>query len=164
MIIDSKGKLFGKVSVVDIVIVLIVVLAVAFVGYKYTRSGTSNALFNKTEDVQITFYAELVNDFTAAAIQNGDPVLDYIQSTVIGHVSDVKTGKSILFGVDAKGQQVTTTREGYSSITITVDGKGILGSNGLTILGNTYDIGQTLTIKAGKTQMDIKVKDVRKNG
>ena len=37
MIMDEKGKLFGKVSIVDILIVVVVVLALAVIGVKSTK-------------------------------------------------------------------------------------------------------------------------------
>ncbi len=165
MIIDNKGKLFGKISVIDIVIVLVVVLAVAFVGYKFVKSGTTNTVFNKAQDVKITFYVEETNDFAAASINVGDNVVDFIQSTTVGHVTKVEKAPSVAFSPSADGRLVKATKEGYASVKVTVEGKGILGSNGLTISGNDYLIGQNYNIKVGRVQFEkARVSDVGKKG
>ncbi len=165
MIIDKKGKLFGKISIIDIIIVLVVVLAVAFVGYKFVKSGTTSTVFNKAQDVQMTFYVEEANDFTAKSINVGDNVVDFVQSTTIGKVTKVETAPSVAFSPTSDGKLVKASKEGYVSLKVTVEGKGTLGGNGLTISGNDYLIGQNYNVKLGKVQFEkAKVSDVGKKG
>lgn len=38
----KKGKLFGKLNIVDIVVIVVLIAAVALVGVKYLRSGSGN--------------------------------------------------------------------------------------------------------------------------
>ena len=38
MIIDNKGRLFGKINIVDICVILIVVLAVGLTYFKFNKS------------------------------------------------------------------------------------------------------------------------------
>ena len=62
-LIDEKGKLFGKISIIDIVVVLLVLAVVAFGGYKLTRGGIGAA--EKTIKANVTFLAVGVTDDVA---------------------------------------------------------------------------------------------------
>jgi hypothetical protein len=163
MIIDSKGKLFGKVSIVDIIIVLIVVLAIVFVGYKYTKTKTTSP--DKSQSVQMSFYIEETNDFTANSIKVGDKVVDFIQNSTMGSVTKVEVAPSVSYANNSEGKFVTSTKEGYSSVKVTIEGKGILTSNGLSIFGNTYLIGQNYNVKIGNVQFEkARVSNIGKKG
>ena len=56
MIMDAKGKLFGKVSIVDCVVVLIVIAALAGAYFRFFRTDTRAA----TSRAQSEFYYTLV--------------------------------------------------------------------------------------------------------
>ena len=66
-----------------------------------------------------------------------------------GKVVDVEVGPSVSWGEDAKGNQVKSTKEGWSSIYITMETNGKLGPNGITIGGSKYYIGQFVTLRVG---------------
>ena len=53
--IDEKGRLFGKVNIVDLLIIIIVLAAAAFIGMKVL--GPDSAAAN-TQDVRITMFCE----------------------------------------------------------------------------------------------------------
>ena len=49
MLIDEKGRLFGKINIVDFLVVAVILLAIAGVGYKLISS--SSILFKKSEKI-----------------------------------------------------------------------------------------------------------------
>ena len=48
MIIDNKGRLFGKISIIDILIVVIIIVAVAGIGSKFVKSKLPALLLKQT--------------------------------------------------------------------------------------------------------------------
>ena len=43
-VVDEKGKLFGKLNIIDLLVILLLIVAVALIGWKVTRKdGASNA-------------------------------------------------------------------------------------------------------------------------
>lgn len=168
MIMDNKGKLFGKISIIDIIIVLVIVAGiVGGLGYKYSKSKTPG-VFVKNDDVQITFYVEEVPDFVAKAIKPGAICKESIQDVVFGQVKDagdIKIDKPVSYSSNDKGEIVrSNTKEGYVSLYVTVQGKGIYSDNGLTINSVPYYVGQTLTnLRLGASTISYtKIYDIKK--
>ena len=61
MIIDKNGKLFGKVNIIDLIIVLAVVILGVFVALNFT--GGEDAEVPAAQKAVIKFYSEEVTDF-----------------------------------------------------------------------------------------------------
>ena len=162
MIIDSRGKLFGKVSIIDIVIVVVLLGAVAGIGYKFTKSKTVSP-FVRADKLEIQFYGEEVPDFAAKAIKKGDLAKDSEKNVFLGTVKDIKIGKSVSWVESgSRGEYVASSKTGYSSIYITLEGKGVFGSTGVTINNAEYYVGQTVNLRVGNAAFYIKVSDIRK--
>lgn len=168
MIMDNKGKLFGKVSIIDILIVVIILAGiVGGLGYKYSKSKTPG-VFVKNDDIQITFYAEEVPDFVANAIKPGAIFKESIQDVTFGQVknaSDIKIDKPVSYAANQNGEIMrSNTKQGYVSLFVTVEGKGIYSENGITINSVPYYIGQNLTnLRLGASTIPYtKVYDIKK--
>lgn len=163
MIIDNKGKLFGKISIIDILIFLIIVAVVAGLGYKLTRSKSGSPVFTKQDEIEVKFRHDDVPEFVVRAIKEGDPVRESVQNASFGKVSNVETGESIVWLDTEDGQSVKGSREGYYSVEITMNAKGIMGSSGVTIDKANYYVGQTLTLYVGNAGLySGRISDIRK--
>ncbi|HHW49362.1 MAG TPA: DUF4330 domain-containing protein [Clostridiaceae bacterium] len=150
MIISKEGKLFGKISIVDILVLLVIIAAVAGASYKFAKSSTASPIFSKQEDnIRIQFYQPEVPEFIAKAVKIGDPAREALQGTSFGTVSDIVIGESVSWGADENGNSVKSSKEGYVSVLITMDAKGIIGDNGVTIGKSIYHVGETITLYAG---------------
>lgn len=64
-IIDEKGKLFGKVNLIDLLVAVILIAALAFVAYKFTRPDPDDPINGTTK---LTFTTQ-VNNITPQAYQ-----------------------------------------------------------------------------------------------
>jgi len=149
MLIDDKGRIFGKVSIVDIFFVILIFMALGFIWYKIGGYGNKADIIDRTEKIRIVFYQEEINNFAANNVKIGDPATEALQNIRLGKVTDIKLGESISWGSDIQGKQVSSSRKGYSSIYITMEGKGIIGPNGIQIDNHLYYIGETITLRAG---------------
>lgn len=147
--IDKNGKIFGKVSIIDLIIIL-VVIAVGIFGI--SRLGLFSPKESTTtikNNLEITFFQEEVNTFTANNVTLEDPTTETLLNRSFGNVVNIEIGDSISWGEDQNGKQVKTTKAGWSSIFITTETNGTLGPNGITIGGSTYYIGQFITLRVG---------------
>ena len=61
--IDEKGRLFGKVNIVDLLIVIIILAAAAFLGYKLLGPQSTAA---NTQKVLVTLYCEETPNYRPA--------------------------------------------------------------------------------------------------
>lgn len=159
MLIDKKGKIFGKISVIDIIILAVVIAAVAGLSYKFTNLKTS-----AKDDITIQFYSEESPDFTVSKVNTGDIVKDPVKNTVFGKVTDKKIDKSIVYSANSKGEIVVSTKPNSSSILITTEGKGSFSKSGVTIGTADYTIGKTMEIRVGNTSFWVRVYNIQKKG
>jgi len=148
MIIDKEGRLFGKISIIDLAsLVLFILLAFMFlkqlgvIGHKQVAVSLDN--------IEITFYQEEVNDFTAESIEVGQPTKETLKNVSFGEITNIEIGQPISWDKDPDGKQVSSSREGYNSIYITTETKGKLTENGAILGGEEYYVGQTIMFKAG---------------
>ena len=88
MIINKDGKLFGKISVIDILAVLIIVVLIAGIASRF--SGKSNVVVSSGEKIKCTFLVKNVREYTADALKQGGPVYDKTSKEYIGEIVDVK--------------------------------------------------------------------------
>jgi len=166
MIIDSKGKLFGKVSIIDIVIVLVVVAAIVGVGYKITQSNTIT-LTTKTDSIRLTFFSNESPEYAVKAVKEGDVVKDFEQGAVFGKVvGDIKADKALSyeeFTEYVDGEWIVGSRPGYCSYYMTVDGEGVINADGgVNYGGANYYVGRTVIIRAGNNVFTGRIYSIEK--
>lgn len=160
MIIDKKGKLFGKFNIIDIAILLIVAVAIAGVGYKYTKSKTVTPLA-KTTDVLITFSESERIDYAVTAVKEGDIVRDRVSGVAVGRVEKIVTGPSQIVVYTSEGEPVSTTKPGYLYYEITVRGNGILTDTGVTIGGTEFYVNKQNEVRFGITNLYPRISSIQ---
>jgi hypothetical protein len=126
MILDKKGKLFGKISIVDVLVILLIIAVGAGLYYKFGKSGTVTP-FTHTQTVQVTLSLESVNQYIGNNIKEGDIVQDRVQNVTMGKVTSVKTGPDTSYFLNANGLVIKGSKDGYCSLSVTFEGQGIYG-------------------------------------
>lgn len=147
--IDKNGKLFGKISIIDIGIIILLLIAASFLIIKLGIFSPQKIASVKTDKIRITFYQEEVNSFTANNVKLNDPANEKLLNISFGNVVDIKINNSVSWGVDKGGKQVLSSKEGWSSVLIDMEAAGILSQNGITLGGSSYYVGQTIVLRAG---------------
>lgn len=160
MLIDEKGRLFGKINIVDLIVVAVLILGVLGVGYKFLSSATT--LFKKTEVIEIQFYNEDLPGYVADSIEVGDKVKDSVRNTVFGEVIDKEVKPSIVFGLDDEGVLRQTTRPGYVSMILTVRAEAIYTDTGIIVNNTDYYVGRSLEVRAGNGVIWTRIRDISK--
>lgn len=167
MLIDSKGRLFGKVSIVDILIVVMILGVIGGVGYKFKKSSTSTP-FAKKDTIQVTFYQPEANNYVDGTIKAGDIVKDKATGSVFGKVVSVKTDKAVSVGTNNDGQIVLASNPKMCSITIVVQGEGIYkdgkSDQGVSFDNTDFFINTSVQLRAGNTDVWTLVKSLEKKG
>lgn len=153
----------GKFTVIDLVIIMVVIVSIIGVGRKFSKAKVSTPFVAKMDKIQISYFIEEIPEYAAKAIEMGSPVRESIQNSNFGTVSDIKIEDSISWSRADDGSFVASSKEGYSSLYITMDGEGIIGTNGVTIDKSVYYIGQTVTIYAGNSILQNgRIADIKK--
>lgn len=147
----NDKKSHKKFNIIDVVIGIILVALFVFALNKLGIIGVKDIVDDEQSKVEIIFFQEEVNDFTAENVKIGDPASESLLNANFGNVTEKNIGPSISYGKDKFGNQTTSTKEGYSSIYITLTANGKVGDNGIVIDGSTYYIGQVINLKVGSS-------------
>ncbi len=116
-IVNEKGKLFGLINIIDLMVVLI--LALIVVGGA-SRLKTKPIIVNEDSKAVITFE---VSDVRMATVENiivGDPIYHYDKGGFIGNITDVKV-EPYKEPVESNGQWVNAEIPEKYVATFTVD-------------------------------------------
>lgn len=142
-IIDRNGRLFGKISVIDLIVVAVVVVMAAALHFKsgQTHTGTS------VTEQPITFQVQArgLRSYAADALRVGDSLYDQGYSSggrPLGRITDIQveqepgTGTATLFD----GTVATVPSEGTVDLILTIEGSGLVSGRSVSI-NRVYDLG-----------------------
>lgn len=144
-----------KFNIIDVVILVVVLAVAAFVGTKIFGKDKEAAAEPKT--YEISFYCEEVPAFAAEAVKVGDSVEDETKKVYLGKITDVSMDEAVVFNVDAEGNTVKSSKEGYKSVKITSEVSATEFDHGIVADSIKYSIGHSVTLYAGKGKMVGKV-------
>ena len=131
-LIDRNGRLFGKISVIDLVVVAVVIVLAAALYFKNNQTHTGNAVVEQKITFQIR--ARGVYDYVADAIQVGDGVYDKDYASggkSIGVITDIQIERDPGGLVDA---------DETVDLLITLEGWGLVDGKRYT-LNRVYALG-----------------------
>lgn len=139
-LIDKNGRLFGKISVIDVVVVLLVVILAVALRYKAQLPQTSTG----TVDPKITFTLWVRNQRPEIldAIHIGDGLYDPERSTggSLGQITDIQVSEGTLQSDLKDGTIAQLPCDDRVDLMITLEGSGLV-DNGRFILNRVYELG-----------------------
>ena len=134
---DKNGKIFGKISIVDLV-VLLLVLVVAF-GAVYRFASPSAAVDATVDVVDFTIRIDGVRDFTTVNYHEGLRVYDRQANQFIGHISGIRVEPQYQPIPLLDGSVVRASRPGHVTLYVDVVADGRHAPEAIFIEG-TYEI------------------------
>jgi hypothetical protein len=146
--IDNKGRLFGKISVVDIIILLAFVVAIAGFVYKFT-SGDKTVTIVSDTPFEVTVMVKNVRQYTVDGAQVGDVVIEQ-HGSKIGTISKVETKPAMDLAEYPDGSAKYVEVEGRYDLYITIDATGRIDDKGFSVGGNR------LVSKGGSLNIETK--------
>lgn len=159
----NNQKRKRRFTLIDLVIILVIVGGIFGVTKKFSSAKVSAPTAAKSQKIQVSFFVEEVPEFAASTIEIGSPVRESIQNSSFGNVSDIVLDNSISWARGEDGNFVASSRDGYSSLLITMDANGLISDSGVTIDKSIYYIGQTVTLYAGNSILQNgRISDIKK--
>lgn len=145
MIINKEGKLFGKISIVDIAVVLIAV--VLFVGIYFRFFGESRVVMSAGKNIECTFLVKNVRDYTVNALEKSENVYDPTTKEFIGRITDVKKDDGLYVVSMSDGTFEEAVPEDRYNVYVTVEFTGKAGETGYyTAANRLLGVGSSLNI------------------
>ncbi len=125
-IINDKGKLFGIINPVDLVVVIIILSIVVGVGYRFLSSklnaGENSALSGEKE-VYVTLYAQQQMPEVADAINKGDKLIANNQYTSAEVVEIISNEPAATVSPNSDGKSVKSTHPLWRDLKIKIKDK-----------------------------------------
>lgn len=141
-IIDDKGRLFGKINIIDLLVVLLVIA----VAGRFAVSRSRKPASVETKTIRAEFLVKDVREATSGRIKVGDTVREVKTNVVLGKITDVKAEPAQVFVNTADGRVVAATHPVLIDVHMTVEGSGTAGANAVVIGNSEIRIGTALVL------------------
>ena len=140
-IIDKNGRLFGKISIIDVAVLLVVAVMALGLYVKSTTKDITAATDNKVITYQIS--ANAVPEYMADALVVGDQLFEDGNKATngsLGTITDIQTTPGDRLAELSDGTLEMVPVEEAVNLLITVEGEGIADEDGYR-LNRTYTLG-----------------------
>lgn len=162
MLTDKKGKLFGRLNMIDFIALVVIVLLIAGVGYKYVFTGVKSVT-NNPDLLQYTVSITDVRSYTADALEINDKIYDSKTDTYMGTIikKEVKPYKDYITKTD--GNVVLAEKPQRFEVLLTLEVPGVENAYGFLASGKR-DINRQSTMQLESYIITVlsKVVDVKK--
>lgn len=165
-LVNERGKLFGIINLVDFVLLLAIVLAIAAVGYK-TLNKPIGALVAEPQEATITLRVRgampyLVSEILKDATEGTQLVSgsDFVDATVVNSAAVPYVYSTVL--PDGRGVEVTDPTK--QDVLITIKAKGYEKDPILKIGSQEVRIGRGYTFKTNRLEIESIVETVSFHG
>jgi hypothetical protein len=131
-VVDKKGRLFGKINLLDLAVLLVVLAVVARFGMQYVekRNAPANA---GGETIEVTIKLPNVQQPTVGALPVGTVLRDSQAATrpVLGTIVKAETKPAIVRQVGPDGKLWETESKDVYDLYITLSGTGKVSQTGV---------------------------------
>ncbi len=105
MIIDEKGKIFGKINIIDLIIIVFIILTLLGTYYKFNMAGTKKGIDYNTIEYEVEI--KDIRTPSVEAISEGSEVFDDETGNKIGQVVTkiVKSSEGLILKQDGTYEQ-----------------------------------------------------------
>lgn len=160
-VINEKGKLFGIINIIDLVVLLVLILVAGGVGYKFFGDKLSTVTGGESSTKDIVFTVKCYSRDTTVAqqLQVGDELVSLVSKSG-AHVTAVSYTNAQETVNTADGREVLATNPVKQEVTVTVKMRAS-GSATIFKLGS-QDVaaGKVFTVKTQKVEINGTVETV----
>lgn len=142
-LLDEKGKVFGLINIVDLIILMLVLLVAAGAAYKFTNKSAQG----KNVTVEFQVMIPHVRPELAQAIKVGDKMVQGGNYTNV-MVKDVQLKPGYSINIDARGQRVESYDPYLKDVYVTNEGATVLSSAAITMGGQEVRVGKEYYVKS----------------
>lgn len=157
---DKNGKLFGKVSIIDLLVVLAVIVGIAGFSMRFL----SDAAENVVEKTKFEYVVEIedVRKFTVEALEKKGLVTEKKSGGIIGEIVNVESKPFEVKLAMSNGRLVNVDVPEKFVVSVTVVGEGNETAGGYYIGENVeLSVGSTVTMASKYANSTGKVKSIK---
>jgi hypothetical protein len=145
-LMDGKGRLFGKINIVDLLIVLLVISLVT--GVYLVFFGGSDKQVVESSKVVYDFEITNVNKDFVDAINAGDPIRDSVRGNELGTVVSKASKKATMLNEDLEnGRYIIAEVPNAYDVVITIEAQANITPANVIVGGAEVKVGKKFFIK-----------------
>lgn len=154
--IDKNGRLFSKVSIIDLlIVVLVLVLAVGLIFRKETQP-----VINGNANFKVVIKIEDIRQYTVDAIQIGDKFYEQYANE-IGTVSNIEVSGATELMENNKGEAFLAPLQDRYDLAVTLDCTGRITDTGYYANGNRQlSIGGDVPVQSTYVYTNSRIIDI----
>lgn len=139
-LIDQNGRLFGKISIIDVLVILVAAALAAALAFKSGQTHTGTTVTSDTITYQVL--AAGVRGYVSDAVQVGDLMYDKDRTSggTLGEITAIEVLEGTKLAALEDGALAMIPAEDSVNLLLTIQGKGIV-SEGRYLLNRIYDLG-----------------------
>lgn len=150
---DKNGKIGGKISIIDIAVILLVLIAALGIGIRFMSGATTAVTSNVT--LKYTVKVLGVREFTVNALKK-DSVMLSKDDEIIAEIKDMEVADTKIQSTTANGEIKWATLPDKYTCMLTIEAQGRESEDG-------YMLDDTTEVSVGRT-VDINTKYVKTTG
>ena len=148
-IVNEKGKLFGLVNVIDLLIVFVLIIGVVGVlKYKDIGNIMSKLSSDESGSVYITYSINGVKDVSVEGISMGDTFFDEDSRQIIGPVVEKSATHTKISTTNSDGEYVYSEIPDRYDLLIKVKAEGSWNNLEINVNNNDIQIGEKQEISS----------------
>ena len=159
MFLDKKGKIFGKVSIIDLFVIIVLAAAVIGISARFVSGAAKNA----KEKVKFSYVVEIdgVRDYTINALNKKGKVIDLKGKSVIGEIKNVTFQPMKTQSFTSDGRMVFAEVPERYTVLVDIEGEGKESDNSYFV-GNDVElsVGTTMSMTTKYANSSGKVKSI----
>ncbi|MGE5580874.1 MAG: DUF4330 domain-containing protein [Bacillota bacterium] len=152
--LDERGRVFGKISVVDLIIVLVLVVGAAWFAYAKFGRDLGAEIAAREEPARYTIIVPAVRPTTAEALAKGGKVFEFKTGAEIGTIKDVRSEPADIWSLQQDGRMLRVRTDDRVDAYVTVEAKARIGENTITVNGVEVRVGTTIGITTKWAQVN----------
>jgi len=144
-LIGEKGRVFGRVNLIDFTLIMGVIIAVALSFVVLTKQGKVNTV-PEDKTIKYTMLVKGIRPEVAAFIKKGDLVKKQLTKNPIGTVKDVELKPARVIIDTADGRRIVTTSPVEVDAFIAIETKGRAGADIISTGNEVLNVGDRFNI------------------
>ncbi|MFH0915340.1 MAG: DUF4330 domain-containing protein [bacterium] len=155
--LDERGRILGKVNIVDILVLLVIIAVVAFAVVRMTGSST------ETAPLRVTYTVEAVRQASVDQLQEQVQVKGTVRDeggTVLGTVEEVVVRPSQESYLTPQGELKAFDSPIFKDVDIVLLGEGSVSSSTIRIGSVPMRVGKKVTLIGAKFEVQSVIMDV----
>lgn len=162
-LIDKKGRLFGKLNVVDLIVFIIIIGVVGAVAYRLVsprlNANGGNPVTTKEQYCYVTLYSSLVVPEISQSLSKGEKLVANSQYTDAEIVS-IDEKPAAYVATNSDGEAVLSEHPIWKDLTVVVKEKVDPSSVILKVGGQEARVGYSYILKTQTVETNCKIRGI----